>query len=267
MKKAIGIFDSGVGGLTVMKHLMEVLPHENLVYFGDTARLPYGGKSRETILKYSLENVSFLLEHNIKAVVVACNTATALSLDDLKSAFSLPILGVIDPGVQIAVKTSKNKRIAILATKATIQSQIYTKKIKEMCPEAFVIGIAAPLLVPLVEENYVDHMATQLILEDYLKDIQKNKIDTLLLGCTHYPLLSTLIQKIVGEKVAVLNSAHACALMVKQALHDLNSEIEKPFYRFFVSDDPRKFEAQAKQLLGLNVECLSCSDHLLKVFP
>ena len=189
-RPSIGLFDSGIGGLTVLQQLVRALPDENYVYFGDTARLPYGEKSRETIIRYSIENSIFLLDKNIKMLVIPCNTATAFALEKLQKIFSVPVVGVIEPGAERAVEVSKNERIGVLGTRGTIYSQSYQKAILKINPSAFVLPIACPLFVPLVEENYVAHPSARLIVQEYLRPLKDQFIDTLLLGCTHYPLLT-----------------------------------------------------------------------------
>lgn len=251
--RSIGIFDSGVGGLTVLKEMLRALPNEKFIYFGDTARLPYGDKSPETIISYSIENSIFLLKKEIKLLVVACNTASAHALESLTQIFHLPIVGAIDPGADAAVKVSKNKRIAILGTRGTISSQSYENAIKARCPEAFVLPIACPLLVPLIEEHMTDHPATRMILTDYLKGIRENTIDTIMLGCTHYPLLTPLIRSIIGEGVAVVDCASACTERVQTILeaNDLNRTGAPTPCQFFVSDDPHKFSRIGKSFLDM----------------
>lgn len=241
----IGMFDSGVGGLTVLKEVTHRLPHENIIYFGDTARMPYGEKSAETIIKYSIENSVFLLEHNIKMLIVACNTSASVSIDKLQKIFNIPVLGVIEAGSEKAVKTSKSGHIAVLATKGTILSKAYEIKIKEINPHAKVIPIAAPLLAPIVEEGLLDHPATELILSDYLKPVLEHSADTLLLGCTHYPLLIKAIKKIIGSSVVIVDSASTCAERAAEILERLdlqNKTHEKVSHRFYVSDSPEKFQ-------------------------
>lgn len=252
-KEAIGVFDSGVGGLTVVKELVRQLPHENIVYFGDTARLPYGTKSAETILRYSTENAIFLLHHKVKCIVVACNTATAYALDHLQHLFKVPVVGVIAPGVATALATSKNKNIAIIGTTATIQSGVYQREILQRCPEAHVIAHPCPLFVPLIEEGLLSHGATKLLIKEYLKPIMESSVDTLLLGCTHYPLLEEQIKEVVGPGVAIVDSAQACAKAVADALtekhlHDTSENLG--ISRFFVSDDPHKFQSMAIRFFG-----------------
>jgi glutamate racemase len=251
--RSIGIFDSGVGGLTVLKQLLKTLPNENFIYFGDTARLPYGDKSPETIVNYSIENSIFLLKKNIKLLVVACNTASAHALSVLTQIFHLPIVGAIEPGAESAVKASKNGRIAILGTRGTISSRSYESAILHKNPEAFVLPIACPLLVPLIEEHMADHEATKLILGEYLKPIREQRIDTIMLGCTHYPLLTPMIRSLVGEEIAIVDCATACSLAVRDILMQQGIERSKAPdpCRFFVSDDPHKFEKIGQKFLQM----------------
>jgi glutamate racemase len=250
--QAIGIFDSGVGGLTVMQQLMQILPHERLIYFGDTARVPYGNKSSQTIIRYSIESAICLIEHNIKLLVVACNTVSAYALSKLRQLFNLPIIGVIEPGAKQAVSVTQNQCIAILGTKGTIQSGAYQRAICKLAPQATLFPIACPLFVPLVEEQWLNHPATQLIIHEYLQPLQREKVDTLLLGCTHYPLLGSLIQQEVGEKVTLVDSASTCANEVAQLLkqRQLLSPILQGEHQYFVSDDPKKFRSLAEHLFN-----------------
>jgi glutamate racemase len=248
---ALGIFDSGVGGLTVMQAIKRLLPHENLIYFGDTARVPYGNKSPETIIRYSLENAAFLSKQHIKLMVVACNTSNAFAMPMLKELYSIPIIGVIEPGAEKAVAVTRNQRIGVLGTKATIQSGAYQQAIKELLPEAEVMALACPLFVPLVEERYLDHPATKLIIQDYLAPLKNQGIDTLLLGCTHYPFLKHLIQEEMGPDVTLVDSAITCAEKIASTLknQDLSFQADVK-HRYFVSDDPEKFRKQAEALFG-----------------
>ncbi len=255
--RAIGIFDSGLGGLTVMKQIMHALPNENLIYFGDTARVPYGEKSPETILRYSIENTEFLMEHQVKAIVVACNTATACALDELSRKFDVPLIGVIEPGVEKAVEVSSGGKIAVLGTRVTINSGIYQREIMRWNPRATVLSIACPLLVHLVEENFISHPATRLILKEYLKSLHIEEVDTVLLGCTHYPLLTHLIEEELGPDKNVINSAAACAEKLRKLLNlkDLvNDQKGVVSHKFFVSDDPHKFQSMGKDFLGMPIE-------------
>ncbi len=259
---SIGMFDSGLGGLTVMQQLLRLLPNEHIVYFGDTARLPYGDKSPATIIRYSLENANFLLEKNIKMLIIACSTATAHALDSLQQTYSLPIVGAIDPGAQRAIETSKNGRVAVLGTKGTIHSQAYQKAIIERDPHAYILPIACPLFVPLVEEHFTHHPAARLIVQEYLKPLESQHIDTLILGCTHYPLLKELIRQEVGEQITIIDSAAACAEQVAKLLHGSNldrSTCNQEPHHYFVSDDPHKFQSLGKSFLGLPIDKVELS--------
>ncbi len=196
---AIGVFDSGVGGLTVHREIMRQLPNENVVYFGDTARVPYGSKSKNNIIRFSRQIIRFLKTKNVKAIVIACNTASALALETVKEEFDIPIIGVIVPGARAAVRETKNGQIGVLGTEATIKSETYTKEIRKLMPEAEVIGKPCPLFVPLVEEGFAKHKITEEVIDIYLSDMRKSEIDTLILGCTHYPLLRSRIMAYFGE--------------------------------------------------------------------
>lgn len=256
----IGIFDSGIGGLTVMKQIMQKLPHERLIYFGDTARLPYGEKSPQTIERYSVENASFLMKHAIKLLVIACNTASAYSIDKLKHTFEIPIIDVIQPGADHAVSATCNHKIGILATRATTRSGIYQREIQQRLPSSEVHTVACPLLVPLIEEHFFDHPATQLIIKDYLAPLKQTGIDTLLLGCTHYPLLQLLIQGEMGPQVTIIDSATTCAEQVAETLHLLglqNTQQEYPQHYFFASDDPEKFRRHGIKFLGCPIDSVN----------
>lgn len=245
-KKAhsIGVFDSGVGGLTVMKELIKALPHEHLVYFGDTARVPYGEKSPDTILRFSIENSIFLMEQNIKLLVIACNTACAQAYDKLQQLLNIPVVGVIEPGAKKATQVTRRERIAVLGTKSTIQSGAYQRAIKRHLPDASITAVACPLFVPLVEEHFLSHDATRLIVKEYLAPLKVQQVDTVLLGCTHYPLLRPLIQEELGPDVQVVDSGTTCADQVSSLL--LHNQLQSPHaqsgtQRYFVSDDPDKF--------------------------
>lgn len=253
----IGMFDSGLGGLTVMQQLVRMLPHENVIYFGDTARLPYGGKSPETIVRYSIENSIFLIQKNVKMLLVACNTASAHALENLQQIFSIPVVGVIEPGAEVAVQATKHGRIGVLGTKGTIQSQSYQKAIWQKAPNVLVFPVACPLFVPLVEEDCLDHPAARLIVQEYLKPLRQHRIDTLLLGCTHYPLLEGLIRSEIGDDVTIVNSATSCAekvagMLLQESL--LRSIVKQPVYQYFVSDDPEKFRMLGSSFFGRAIE-------------
>ncbi len=252
-KRPIGLFDSGVGGLTVMRQIMHALPHEPLIYFGDTARLPYGEKSAESIIRYSIENAAFLMQKDIKALVVACNTSCAFAWDKLKNLYDIPVIGVIEPGAERAVQVTKNGRIAVLGTKGTIKTGEYERAIKRRLPGAQVLSIACPLFVPLVEERFLNHPAAQLIVQEYLKPLRAMDVDTILLGCTHYPLLAKLIQGEAGDGVVIVDSATTCADKVKELLmqHSLQTNLKHPpSHQYFVSDDPRKFRSMGQEIIN-----------------
>ena len=203
-EKPIGVFDSGIGGLTVVKHLSAVLPNEHIVYFGDTARVPYGSKSNSTVIEYSIQDTNFLLHKNVKIVVVACNTASSIAISELQNKFSVPVIGVIIPGAQMAVNETVNRRIGVIGTRATIGNQAYSKAIKKIDKDIQVFEKACPLFVPLAEEGWTHHRATHEIAEEYLKELKEKEIDTLVLGCTHYPILSDVIQEVIGSRVTLL---------------------------------------------------------------
>lgn len=253
----VGIFDSGFGGLTVMKAIRELLPHENIVYFGDTARLPYGTKSRETILRYSLENASFLMNQGIKALVVACHTACSFAFEELQKRLPIPVIGVTIPAVEHALSLSRSGQIGVLGTKGTIASGTYQQLLQKIAPKTEVSGIACQLLVHLVEEGFIDHAITQNAIEQYLSPLQKSSVDTVILGCTHFPLLEMQIKKALNPDVQVIDPAHYCARSLKQTLQDcslLNPQTTLPHYQFFVSDDPEKFRLMGKAFLGYPLE-------------
>lgn len=254
--QAIGMFDSGVGGLTVMQQIMRVLPQESIVYFGDTARVPYGGKSGKTIVRYSIEGTIFLMEQDIKLLVIACNTVCAYALDKLNQIFNIPIVGVIEPGAERAVQVSRNGHIAVLGTKATINSGSYQKEITRLLPSAQITAIPCPLFVPLVEEHFVSHPAARLIIKEYLAPLRKQKVDTVLLGCTHYPLLRKLIEEEVGEGVSIVDSALTCAEKVSSLLDDLklHGKHGSPKHRYYVSDDPEKVRVLGREFLGMPLD-------------
>ena len=251
--QAIGIFDSGIGGLTVMKQIMLKLPHEKLIYFGDTAQSAHGDKSAETILRYSIENAIFLMEHEIKLLVIACNTASAFAVHKLKQILKIPIIDVIKPGADHAVSSTRNKKIGVLATRATTLSGIYLQEIQKRLHNAEVHSIACPLLVPLIEEHFFDHPATQLIVKDYLEPLKQKQIDTLLLGCTHYPLLHHLIQNEMGLQVTIIDSASTCAEQVSETLNAYglrNRDDVLPTHHYYASDSPEKFRMHGIKFLG-----------------
>lgn len=248
----IGIFDSGLGGLTVLSELIKALPFENVTYFGDTARLPYGNKGHDTIMRFSKENADFLIELGIKALVIACNTSSAVALDTLQRSLPVPVIGVIDPGVAAAVAHTSSGHIGVLGTRGTVASGAYQRAICAASPHVVVHAIACPLFVPLVEENFVGHAAADLIIRDYLGPLQYTAVDTLILGCTHYPLLREQIQMTIGTDVTIIDSAKACAAALQLVLNDLDllREPAPPRYSFHVSDDPVGFQCMGQAILG-----------------
>jgi glutamate racemase len=261
--RPIGIFDSGVGGLTVVDKIEKALPHEDVVYFGDTARVPYGTKSSQTVTRFSVENVEFLMTHNVKLVLVACNTASSLSLDFLKRCFRVPIIGVIEPGARAAAGSSRNNRIGVIGTSATISSGAYEKTIKKLDPRAFVVTQSCPLFVPLIEEGWSDKKIASEIASIYLKGMKAKKIDTLILGCTHYPVLRDIIGKVMGEKVLLVDSADEVAREAREILDAsslLNPSGKKGRYKFFVSDEPARFIKMGEKFLKKRISCVKRMD-------
>ena len=252
---AIGIFDSGVGGLTVTREIMMQMPKERLVYFGDTARVPYGTKSRETIIRYSRQNIRFLKQQNVKAIVVACNTASAF-VEEVQKDFDIPIMGVVRPGSKAAIASTRNKRIGVIATQATIGSQIYSRVIRETNPEIQVFGKACPLFVPLVEEGWIEDSVTEEVVRRYVRELQEKDIDTLILGCTHYPLLRNLIGRVMGPEITLVNPAYETALELKALLEQegLKSNQEnQSAHAFYVSDAAENFRHFAQSILPCDI--------------
>jgi glutamate racemase len=248
----IGIFDSGVGGLTVAKRIFGLLPEENVIYFGDTARYPYGPRSKEIVRKFSGQNISFLLSQKVKFIVVACNTASAFALNDLEECHEVPMIGVIKPGASASVKATRNGRIGVIGTLGTISSGAYQKAIHKIDPRKKVYSVACPLFVALAEEGYVNKEATHLIAQEYLRPLIKRKVDTLVLGCTHYPLLKKTISETMGKEVRLIDSAEETAMEVKTALAReglLRTGKRTPFRRFFVSDVPDRFVEVGERFL------------------
>lgn len=261
--RPIGIFDSGIGGLTVLKEISEQLPNEDLIYFGDTARVPYGTRSKETVEKYSFQCIKFLLSKNIKAIVIACNTATAVALEPALKNFDIPIIGVVDPGVRTAISTTKNNKIGIIGTTGTINSEAYQKAIRNLNKSAEVIGIACPLFVPIVEDGWEDTEIAILTAEKYLIELKEHNIDTLVLGCTHYPILRYTLSKVMGENITLVNPAYETAKQVKNLLKTknlLSDKLQKPKHEFYVSDDPEKFRRIGGNILNKNISNIEMVD-------
>lgn len=249
---SIGIFDSGFGGLTVMNALREALPCENIIYFGDTARVPYGTKSPETILRYSIENASFLIDQNIKLLVVACHTASCLSLHKLQELFPIPIIGVSQSCAQPLSHLPATNKLAILATHATINSGLYQNLILKQFPHMDVTAIACQLFVNLIEEGFIDHPLTDLAICQYLKPVKENNIDTILLGCTHFPLLSSQIERYLSYPITFIDPAKSCAQATLKLLTELNlaRALPNPTYQFYVSDAPEKFQVLGQKFFS-----------------
>ncbi|MDE5777687.1 MAG: glutamate racemase [Lachnospiraceae bacterium] len=256
MNNPIGVFDSGVGGLTVAREIMRQLPNEDLVYFGDTARVPYGSKSKKTVLKYSRQIVRFLLTKNVKAIVAACNTASALALDEIAAEIDIPIIGVVKPGAKMAVETTKTGNVGVIGTESTVKSGIYNDYIRELNSDITVVSKACPLFVPLVEEGLLEDRVTDDIVGRYLHEMKEYKVDSLVLGCTHYPLIRNTIKRYMGENVNLVNPAFETAKSLKEMLTEqklLNEEMHKPQYEYYVSDGVDKFISFADSVLPCRV--------------
>jgi glutamate racemase len=254
--KAIGIFDSGIGGLTVASEIFRLLPNENVVYFGDTGRYPYGPRSPEIVRKFARQDVNFLLEQGVKFIVVACNTASSLALDYIKRIYNIPMIGVIEPGARGAIEKTKTNRVGVIGTQGTIASRAYDKSLRQLNGSLKIYSRACPLFVALAEEGYVDQPATRMIAEDYLKDIKSKKIDTLILGCTHYPLLKKPIANVMGKNFQLIDSAEETARAARQALSKLemlNPSISEGKRSYFVSDSPEKFKRFGRLFMGRKV--------------
>lgn len=255
----IGVFDSGIGGLTVAREIMRQIPNEKIVYFGDTARVPYGNKSKETVTRFSRQIVRFLKTHHVKTIVVACNTASAYALDELEKEFDIPIMGVVKPGAKAAADTTRNGKIGVIATEATINSHIYGEYIKELNPKVQIWGKACPLFVPLVEEGLLQDPVTDEIARRYLTELIDLDIDTLILGCTHYPLIRSTIGRIMGEKVNLVNPAYETARELKEMLAEKNLLRENApglgdnQYQFYVSDTTEKFIRFANSIIKYGI--------------
>ncbi len=261
--RPIGIFDSGVGGLTVMAEVIRHLPNENIVYFGDVGRCPYGGRSKETIIQFARQDIKFLLEHNVKYIIAACNSVSAVALETVKTEFDIEILGVISPGAKAAINYTKNGRVGIIGTVATISSNSYAKEIQRLNNDVKVFSLACPLFVPLVEEGYMDKEATKLIAYDYLKSLIDVDIDTLVLGCTHYPLLKNVIAEVMGDKVKLVDSAEETALALTQVLDNkgIRKEVtEEAIHKLYVSDVPDNFSDLVHKFLGSRINNITRVD-------
>jgi glutamate racemase len=261
--KPIGVFDSGIGGLTVLNEIMNILPNESILYFGDCGRAPYGNKSKEMITKYALQNCRFLQSIGVKMIVVACNTASACSIDILKKMTDVPVIDVVQPSAKRAIRETRNKRIGVIGTNATINSAVYKIVIEKIDKSHKVFSKACPLFVPLVEEGWWDNDIVQSISDEYLTSLKEQQIDTLVLGCTHYPLISNTIQKTIGDNIRCVNSAREVAQAIKEKLESehLTSELlAKPYYKYYTSDNTDKFKSLAGMILNTELEFVKWVD-------
>lgn len=253
----VGVFDSGIGGLTVVRELMRQLPDERIIYFGDTARVPYGPKSPDTVRRYAREIATWLQHQGVKAIVVACNTATAHALETLTQEFEFPIIGVVEPGARAAVRASHGGAIGVIGTAGTIGSGAYERAIRTLSPQARIAARACPLFVPLVEEGWLDRDATRLIADEYLVPLRQEHVDTLVLGCTHYPLLKPLIADVMGSAVELIDSAHETAAETARVLDArglrAHNRLTCP-HRFVASDAPEQFLRMGQRFLGTAID-------------
>lgn len=258
-KSPIGVFDSGIGGLTVVREIMHQLPNEKIVYFGDTARVPYGNKSQDTVTRFSRQIVRFLQTHDVKTIVIACNTVSAYSLDILEKEVNIPMIGVVKPGAKVAAETTQNGKVGVIATEATIGSKIYSRYIEKLRPDVTIWGKACPLFVPLVEEGLLEDPVTDEIARRYLSELIDLDIDTLILGCTHYPIIRQTIGKMMGEGVNLVNPAYETTrelkelLSLKGLLNDEEQGLGSNQYQFYVSDTTDKFIRFANSIIKYGI--------------
>ena len=256
--RPIGVFDSGLGGLTVLKEIIKVLPNEDIVYFGDTARVPYGPRSKDTIIEYTFQAINFLISKNVKAIVIACNTATARSLEKAQSKYDIPIVGVIEAGARTAVYSTKNKVVGVIGTEGTINSKAYNVEIGKLDKDIKIISKACPLFVPITEEGWANTEVAYYTAKEYLKELLEQDIDSLVLGCTHYPILKNTIKKVVGDEIKLVNPAKETARDLSSILEkqDILSDVNKtnPNYEYYVSDIPEKFAIIGSQFLKRDMD-------------
>ncbi|MBR5339128.1 MAG: glutamate racemase [Lachnospiraceae bacterium] len=258
-EKPIAVFDSGLGGLTVFREILRQLPDENLIYFGDTARVPYGSKSRETIIHYTEQILNFLRTKEVKAIVVACNTVSAYALEELKDRVEVPIIGVVKPGAYAAVKQTKTRRIGVMGTEGTVRSGLYPTYIHEIDPSVLVFQKPCPLIVPLVEEGLWEDPLTTEAVRRYTRVFREEHIDTVIMGCTHYPLVRDTIRKVLGDDVTLVNPAYETTAALRRVLEEkgllrtMDAPVTGPPYRFYVSDDPEKFKEFASRVLRFEI--------------
>ena len=251
-QRPVGVFDSGVGGLTAVREIFRALPGESVVYFGDTARVPYGTKSRETVTRFSLEISSFLVRQNIKCLLVACNTASSYALEALSRRLEVPVVGVIEPAAAAAVIASPHGRIGVIGTLGTVASGAYPAAIERLAPGTQVISRACPLFVPLAEEGWIAHPVTRAVAEEYLREVRNGNLESLILGCTHYPLLAPLLADLMGPAVTLVDSGAEAARSMAELLRERGQLAagSSPAHRFFLSDEPRNFGRIAESFLG-----------------
>ncbi|MFZ5989962.1 MAG: glutamate racemase [Bacillota bacterium] len=254
--RPIGVFDSGLGGLTVLKEINNILPSESVVYFGDSGRAPYGTKSKETVIKYTFQDIRFLLNQDIKMIVIACNTASACSLELVKHSFDIPVVEVVQPGAATAVRETKSKKVGVIGTSATVNSGVYEKAISRLDSSIQIFQKACPMFVPLVEEGWWENDIARRITEEYLLPLKEEGIDTLVLGCTHYPLLQNTISKVMGDGVRLVSSAFEVAKVVKEVVTENKIERDErisPVYRYYTSDSVEKFESLGNSILNQKI--------------
>ena len=255
----IGVFDSGVGGLTVAREIMRQMPNEKIIYFGDTARVPYGNKSKDTITRFSRQIARFLQTHQVKTIVVACNTASAYAMEELEAELDISVIGVVKPGARMAADITQNGKIGVIATEGTINSGLYTKYIKSLREDAVIYGKACPLFVPLAEEGLWEDPVTMEIARRYLSELIDLDIDTLILGCTHYPLIRSVIGRVMGTGVTLVNPAYETAVALKKLLAEKNllNNVAPPLgsnpYQFYVSDGAEKFKQFANSIIKYGI--------------
>ena len=253
---SVGVFDSGIGGLTVVKRINSFLPNEGIVYFGDTARVPYGSKSNSTVIEYALQDAKFLISKNVKMIVAACNTASSVALESLRESYKVPVIGMIEPGAKMALENTVNGKIGVIGTNSTIRNKAYSEEIKKLDRKIKVFEKACPLFVPLAEEGWIDHKATYEVAEEYLAELRTAGIDTLILGCTHYPILAGVIQKVMGNSVKLIDSGTAASLIVEEYLEGRNLRSQSAVQgnsEYYVSDLPVKFKEVAQRFLGKKI--------------
>jgi len=257
--RPIGVFDSGLGGLTAVREIFRVLPSESVVYFGDTARLPYGSKSRDTVTRFSLEIAAFLVRQNVKCLLVACNTASSYALDTLSQRLSIPVVGVIDPAIHAAVRKSPHGKIGVIGTLGTVGSGAYPKAVEQLAPGASVVSRACPLLVPLIEEGWIDHPATRMIAKEYLFELANGDLESLILGCTHYPLIKPIFQRVFGRGITLVFSAEETALEAAETLARKGIENDpgrEGTYRFMTTGDTEVFRVTGARFLQLPIDAV-----------